>query len=191
MTGHSARLPSDACGAVRVRGLRCRCRLSRVRSGSRSASPPVSCLDTVASTVYAVLNSRDTIIGYTYALLSVSGDRSIRLRAVRCTVVGTGCTRRPPAPPAEPDAVRCGVSQGATARGEGGRSHVANMCNAVVLGAVRWRSPGVVTVVTPAPAACMAMESLPRPGTRAVECGKNSGRVLTFVARSDPGGVGW
>ena len=43
----------------------------------------------------------------------------------------------------------------------GGGSHVANMCNAVVLGVVRWRSPGVVTdtVVTPAPASCM--ESLP------------------------------
>jgi hypothetical protein len=42
-----------------------------------------------------------------------------------------------------------------------GGSHVANMCNAVVLGVVRWRSPGVVTdtVVTPAPASCM--ESLP------------------------------
>jgi hypothetical protein len=41
------------------------------------------------------------------------------------------------------------------------------MCNAVVLGAVRWRSPGVVTVNTPAPASCM--ESL-SPGrlTRAV-----------------------
>ena len=36
-----------------------------------------------------------------------------------------------------------------------GGSHVANMCNAVVLGAVRWRSPGVVTVNTPAPASCM------------------------------------
>jgi hypothetical protein len=36
-----------------------------------------------------------------------------------------------------------------------GGSHVANMCNAVVLGAVRGRSPGVITVNTPAPASCM------------------------------------
>jgi hypothetical protein len=39
-----------------------------------------------------------------------------------------------------------------------------------VLGAVRWRSPGFVTVDTPAPASCM--ESLPG-------CGQNSGRLLS------------
>ena len=36
-----------------------------------------------------------------------------------------------------------------------GGSHVANMCNAVVLGAVRWHSPRVVTGDAPAPASCM------------------------------------
>ena len=52
---------------------------------------------------------------------------------------------------------------------------MANMCNAVVLGAVRWRSPGVVTVDTPAPASCM--ESLPG-------CGQISGRVLSVSQKS-------
>ena len=32
---------------------------------------------------------------------------------------------------------------------------MANMCNAVVLGAVRWHSPGVVTGDAPVPASCM------------------------------------
>jgi hypothetical protein len=39
---------------------------------------------------------------------------------------------------------------------------VANMCNAVVLGAVWWRSPVVVTVNTPAPASCMKSLSATR-----------------------------
>ena len=40
-----------------------------------------------------------------------------------------------------------------------GGSHVANMCNAVVLGAVRRHSPGVVTGDAPAPASCMELLS--------------------------------
>ena len=52
---------------------------------------------------------------------------------------------------------------------------MANMCNAVVLGAVRWRSPGVVTGDATAPASCM--ESLPG-------CGQNSGRVLSVSQKS-------
>ena len=46
---------------------------------------------------------------------------------------------------------------------------MSNMCNAVVavvLGVVRLRSPGVVTVVTPAPASCMVHGV--DPGLRAV-----------------------
>ena len=59
--------------------------------------------------------------------------------------------------------------------GEAG-SHVANMCNAVVvLGAVRWRSPGVVTVNIPAPASCMKSFS---------GYGQNSGRVLSVSQKS-------
>jgi hypothetical protein len=49
--------------------------------------------------------------------------------------------------------------------------YVANMCNVVVQGTVRWPSPGVVTVDTPAPASCM--ESLSG-------CGQNSGRWTRF-----------
>ena len=65
-----------------------------------------------------------------------------------------------------------------------GGSHVANMCNAVVLGAVRTsvavaltgtRESSDVTVDTPAPASCM--ESLPG-------CGQNSGRVLSVSQKS-------
>ena len=54
-------------------------------------------------------------------------------------------------------------------------SHVPNMCNAVVLGAVRWRSPGVVTVNTPAPTSCMKSLS---------GCGQNSGRLLSVAQKS-------
>ena len=53
--------------------------------------------------------------------------------------------------------------------------YVANMCNVVVQGTVRWPSPGVVTVDTPAPASCM--ESLPC-------CGQMSGRVLSVSQKS-------
>ena len=56
-----------------------------------------------------------------------------------------------------------------------GGSHVANMCNAVVLGAVRWRSQGVVTVDTPAPASCMKSLS---------GGGQNSGRLLSVSQKS-------
>jgi hypothetical protein len=57
----------------------------------------------------------------------------------------------------------------------GGRMWPTCAINAVVLGAVRWRSPGVVNVDTPAPASCM--ESLPG-------CDQNSGRLLSVSQKS-------